>query len=212
MIPFILYDYPRSSAAYRVRIALNYKGIRFVSKNVHLLNEGGQQHSEWYRKVNPQGLVPSLQVEEDCVLTQSLAILEYLEEAFPEPSLLPAQTEARAYVRMIVSTIVADTHPLRNLRVRKYLQDVFQADEKQQQVWVAEWSVRTLEALEKQLKDYNLVGKYCYRDELTLADLCLIPELYSARRNEISLEAYPILLAIEKSCLNLPAFVKAAPT
>lgn len=211
MLPFILYDYPRSSAAYRVRIALNYKGIPFESKEVHLLNEGGQQHSEWYRHINPQGLVPSLQVEEDLILTQSLAILEYLEESFPEPALLPALSETRAYVRMIVMTIVADSHPLRNLRVKKYLKEKIGITTAQEQDWVNEWSTRSLQALEKQLKSSDLVGKYCYRDEISLADLCLIPELYGARRHGVSVESYPTLLSIEENCLKLPAFVKAMP-
>lgn len=204
-----LYSYFRSSAAYRVRIALNLKGLSYEYKPVHLLKDGGQQLSPEYRRLNPNALVPSL-VDGDQVLTQSLAIIEYLEELHPQPPLLPADPAGRARVRAIAQTIACDIHPLNNLRVLKYIKGTLGASEEAKNEWYRHWVQQGLAALEAML-DSPATGRYCHGDTPTLADLCLVPQMANARRFDCDLSRVPTLVRIDAACRALPAFADAAP-
>lgn len=201
-----LYSYWRSSAAYRVRIALGLKQLPYDMAYVHLVNNGGEQHSQAYKSLNAQGLVPSWQCEEG-VLTQSLAIIEYLDECHPETPLLPAAPFARAKVRAMAQAIACEIHPINNLRVLKYLRGEFGLDESAANKWYRHWVVEGFTALE------SMVGHddYCYGNEPTLADICLIPQFYNARRFNIDLTAFPKLCQIEANCLQIEAFKQAQP-
>ncbi len=205
-----LYDYWRSSAAYRVRLALNIKGCEYERRAIHLLKDGGQQFSDEYKRINPLSLVPSLQ-DDNYIISESLAIIEYLDEKYPTPPLLPSNMEDRARVRAFALTIVADTHPLCNLRVNNYLVNEFQISEEQKKQWIQHWITTGLTALEAQLATNKTAGKYCFGDTLSLADICLIPQLYSAKRFECDLSRFPALTQIENNCAKLPAFVDAYP-
>jgi maleylacetoacetate isomerase/maleylpyruvate isomerase len=200
-----LYTYFRSSAAYRVRIAANLKGIRYRSQFVHLLK--GEQHLPAYRTLNPQGLVPVL--VDETALTQSLAIIEYLEEAYPEPPLLPKALKDRAYVRALAAIIACDIHPLNNLRVICYLKEILNQDEKARLAWIQHWIQEGLEAFEEHLD--RIQGRFCFGDRPTLADVCLVPQIYNARRFGCDLDNFPRIQAIDQHCLALPAFQQAAP-
>ena len=204
-----LYDYFRSSAAYRVRIALNLKGLAPQREFVHLRK--GAQRSDDYRTLNPQGLVPALALDGGAVLTQSLAILEYLEETHPAPPLLPAGASARARVRALALAVACDIHPLDNLRVLRYLVQTMGATEAQKDAWYKYWVDVGLEALERQLARDAATGRFCHGDTPTLADVCLVPQLANARRVDMDLAPYPTLTRIEAACLALPAFAAAAP-
>jgi maleylacetoacetate isomerase/maleylpyruvate isomerase len=200
-----LYTYFRSSAAYRVRIAANLKGIRYRSQFVHLLK--GEQHLPAYRTLNPQGLVPVL--VDETALTQSLAIIEYLEEAYPKPPLLPKALKDRAYVRALAAIIACDIHPLNNLRVICYLKEILNQDEKARLAWIQHWIQEGLEAFEEHLD--RIQGRFCFGDRPTLADVCLVPQIYNARRFGCDLDNFPRIQAIDQRCLALPAFQQAAP-
>jgi maleylpyruvate isomerase len=205
-----LYDYFRSSAAYRVRIALNFKGLTPDDRaSVHL--RMGNQRAQDYLALNPQGLVPALEVDDDRVLTQSLAIVEYLNEIQPEPALLPDTPEARARVRAIALSIACEIHPLNNLRVLNYLTGTLGATDEQKNGWYRYWIDVGFEALERQLARDRETGTYCHGDTPTLADICLVPQLANARRFKIDLTPYPTLTRIEAACNKLPAFALAAP-
>lgn len=204
----ILYDYYRSSAAYRVRIALNLKGVEYSSKPINLLH--GEQREQAYRNHNPQGLVPALQ-DGERILTQSLAICEYLEEKIPEPSLLPASGEGRAYVRAIAGMIACDIHPLNNLRVLNYLQTQFAVEEPVKKQWYEHWITEGLHALEETLQKAEMAGCFSYGDTPTLADIFLLPQLYNARRFDIDYSALETINQIEQNCLSHPAFQRAHP-
>jgi len=203
-----LYDYWRSTAAYRVRIALNLKGIHYQPIPVNLL--GGEESGAAYRCLNPQGLVPTL-LDGDQVLTQSLAICEYLEETRPAPALLPASPGARARVRALAQVITCDIHPLNNLRVLTYLVDDLGVAESDKLAWYRHWVAQGLSALEAMLTSAEETGRFCHGDEPGLADLCLIPQLYNARRFDCELTNYPRLTGIESACQTLPAFLAAEP-
>ncbi|MCF7766190.1 MAG: maleylacetoacetate isomerase [Achromobacter pulmonis] len=205
-----LYSYFRSSAAYRVRIALNLKGLPYEYLAVHLLKEGGQQLSADYRKVNPTALVPTL-VDGDTVIGQSLAIIEYLEETHPQAPLLPADAAGRARVRDLALGIACDTHPLNNLRVLKYLKHTLGVDEAAKTAWYQHWVRQGLEALEAQLAGSAATGKFCHGDTPTMADLCLVPQVANARRFDCDLGAMPTVVRIDTACRELPAFDAAAP-
>lgn len=205
-----LYSYYRSSAAFRVRIALNLKQVPYEITPIHLLNDGGQHHSMAYRQLNPQALVPILD-DDGNIITQSLAIVEYLEEKFPTPSILPDNLLLRAKARAIAQTIACDIHPLNNLRVTNYLAQQFLVDEPQKMGWYQHWIGLGLRALEQQLSQASSTGTCCFGNTPTIADICLIPQLLSARRFHCSLSDYPTLLAIEEYCLTLPAFIAALP-
>jgi maleylpyruvate isomerase len=206
-----LYDYFRSSAAYRVRIALNLKGVVPDERTfVHL--RMGNQRAQDYLALNPQGLVPALALDDGQVLTQSLAIIEYLNETHPEPPLLPADPVARARVRAIALQIACEIHPLNNLRVLNYLTGTMGVSKEQKNGWYRYWVDVGFEALEKQLAREPETGRHCHGDMPTLADVCLVPQLANARRFAIDLSPYPTLTRIEAACNALPSFAEAAPS
>jgi maleylpyruvate isomerase len=205
-----LYSYFRSSAAYRVRIALNLKGLDYQTIPVHLLRDGGEQLSDSYRGINPSALVPTL-AQDDLVLGQSLAILEYLDETHPAPALLPEHAAERARVRSIAQVIACDTHPLNNLRVLKYLKQQLNVDEDAKNAWYRHWIALGLQAVERLLAESPATGAYCHGEQPTIADLCLVPQVYNARRFGCSLDEFPTILRIDAQCNTLPAFQDAAP-
>lgn len=204
-----LYSYFRSSAAYRVRIALNLKGLAPESAFVNL--RANAQRAEDYLALNPQGLVPALIIDDGAVLTQSLAIIEYLEETHPTPPLLPADPLGRARVRSLALAVACDIHSLDNLRVLRYLLHTVGVSEEQKDAWYKYWIDVGLEALEIQLSREPATGRFCHGDTPTIADICLVPQLANARRVNMDLSPYPTLTRIEASCLALPAFAAAEP-
>ena len=204
-----LYDYFRSSAAYRVRIALNLKGVAPERVFVHLRK--GAQREEDYLALNPQGLVPALAIEGGAVLTQSLAILEWLDETCPMPPLLPDDAAGRARVRAIALSIACDIHPLDNTRVLNYLTGTLGLSAAQKDGWYKYWIDVGFEALETRLAREAATGRFCHGDSPTIADICLVPQLANARRVAMDLAPYPTLTRIETACLALPAFANAAP-
>lgn len=203
-----LYSYFRSSAAYRVRIALNLKGLAAEIIPVHLVKNGGEQHADPYRQINPSELVPTL-VDEDFTLSQSMSTLEYLEETHPATALLPQAAQQRALIRAFCQSIACDIHPLNNLRVLQYLQQTLQVTDTGKDEWYAHWIQLGMQSLEAQLNDSN--GQFCFGDQPTFADCCLIPQVYNAKRFNIDLSAYPKIEAIYQHCLSLPAFQQASP-
>lgn len=206
----MLYSYFRSSAAFRVRIALNLKGLKAELRPIHLLKHGGGQHAESYSHVNPQQLVPTL-VSDGVAITQSLAIIEYLEDIVPEPPLLPKDAKARARVRQLALMVACDIHPLPNLRVLRYLKHELNVDEEARLKWQRHWIREGLVALEATLSSGGSAGRFSLGDSPTLADLCLVPQLFNARRVNLDLAPYPTLLRIEEAAYQLPAFVAARP-
>lgn len=207
---FILYTYFRSSAAFRVRIALALKGLAAEQKFVHLLKGGGEQHGADYKSVNPQGLVPTL-VHDGIAIGQSLAILEYLDEIHPEPPLLPADAKGRARVRQLACIIACDIHPLNNLRMLLYLRDKFSLDEAARAEWQRHWIRPGFATLETLLANSRHTGVYCHGYAPTLADIFLVPQMANARRVDLDLSAYPTLCRIEAHALAHPAFEAALP-
>lgn len=214
-MPFTLYTYWRSSAAYRVRIALALKGLPYESVPKHLLRDGGEQKKPDYLALNPQGLVPAL-VDDGFVVPQSLAICEYLEEIHPEPRLLTGSARDRATVRGMALAIACDTHPLNNVPVVGYLRREFGADDAAVNRWIAHWIDRGFSALERWVgtaapgvpADGQL---YCHGSQVTLADVCLVPQMYNARRFAVDLAPYPRLVSICRHLEALPAFQAARP-
>lgn len=206
-----LHTYFRSSAAYRVRIALNLKGLAYEAIPVHLLKNGGEQLQESYRAINPAGLVPTLQ-DDGHILTQSLAILEYLEEAYPEVPLLPRNRFARARVRALAQTIACEIHPLNNLRVLKYLTGTLQLSEEAKTQWYRHWTEQGLLTLEAHLTRDKEAGAFCHGDTPTMADCCLVPQVFNAQRFQVDLSAYPTVMAIHARCGTVDAFAAAHPT
>ena len=204
-----IYGYFRSSAAYRVRIALNLKGLAPERVFVHLRE--GAQLAAGYLALNPQGLVPMLVADDGTVLTQSLAIVEWLDETHPEPPLLPGSAADRARIRAIALAIACDIHPLNNLRVLRYLAGPLAVPEPARDTWYRHWCDVGLAALETQLAREAATGRYCHGDAPTLADVCLVPQLANARRLSVDLTRYPTLLRIDEACNLLPAFADAAP-
>lgn len=205
-----LYDYFRSSACFRVRIALLQKGLDFDVIPVHLLNDGGEQFSASYRDLNPQSLVPTLE-SDGRVLTQSLAIIEYLDELYPSVPLLPKDPYLKALTRSVALAITADIHPLNNLRVLRYLQNEFELTEDDKLTWYKHWLKLGLDALEQTLTSQSNQTTFCFTDFPTIADICLVPQLYNARRFSFDLAPYPRLLAIESACQKLDSFKQACP-
>lgn len=204
-----LYDYPLSSAAYRVRIALNLKGVSPERVSIHLRRN--MQREAGYLDVNPHGLVPTLVTDDGSVLTQSLAIIEYLDETIPAPPLLPERATGRARVRGIAQAIACDIHPLDNLRVLRYLLHTLGVEETQKDAWYKYWIDVGLEALERSLSRDPATGRFCHGDAPTVADICLVPQLANARRVGMDLSPFPTLTRIESNCSALPAFAAAAP-
>jgi maleylacetoacetate isomerase len=203
-----LYNYFRSSAAYRVRIAVNLKRLKPENVFIHLLK--GEQRTPDYLRLNPAGLIPMLEDGGE-VITQSLAIIEYLNEMYALPPLLPATPKDRARVRSIAMAIACDIHPLDNLRVLKYLTGVLKTSEQDKIEWYAHWVHEGLMALETRLASDPRTGRFCHGNAPTMADICLIPQLANARRASMDLALYPTLLRIEQVCNALPAFADAAP-
>ncbi len=209
-----LYSYFRSSAAYRLRIALHLKGLAFETVPVHLLKGGGEQLQSAYRAINPAALVPALQIDADndgTTLTQSLAIMEYLDETHPQPPLLPADALGRARVRALALTVACDIHPLNNLRVLTYLSGELQASGDARNAWARHWMALGFATLEQHLANDAATGLCCHGDTPTLADCCVVPQVFNARRFELDLAPYPTLVRIAEHCEALPAFIAAHP-
>jgi len=205
-----LYTYFRSSAAYRVRIALNLKALRYEPVPVHLLRNGGEQRLPGHLARNPLGLVPVLRSEAG-TFTQSLAIVEYLDEVHPAPALLPAEAADRARVRAIAQTIACDIHPLNNLRVLRYLTRNLGASAQHKDDWYRHWVHEGLAAVERLLADDARTGEFCHGDAPTLADCCLVPQVFNARRFDCPLDEMPTIRRIVAACEGLEAFRRAAP-
>ncbi|WP_111415540.1 maleylacetoacetate isomerase [Billgrantia lactosivorans] len=204
-----LYGYYRSSAAYRVRIALNLKGLAYDQVAVNLVK--GEQRGADNLARNPQGLVPVLETEDGAQLTQSLAICEYLDERHPEPPLLPADAEGRARVRSLAQLVACEIHPLNNLKVLRYLVHELKLDDAAKLAWYRHWIAEGFTALEARLANESASGAFCHGDSPTLADVCLVPQVYNAERFECDLAAYPTLRRIAERCRALDTFARAAP-
>ena len=202
-----LYTYFRSSAAYRVRIALNLKGLQYDMVPIHLTKDGGQQRKPEFQKVNPQMRVPALELSSGSVLTQSLAIIEYLDDIEPEPPFLPADALERANVRALAQVVACDIHPLNNLITLQYLKRGLKQEQTEIDVWYHHWVTEGFKALEQMLKP----GPFAYGAHVTLADICLVPQVFNARRLKVPLAAFPKIVAVEQACLKQPAFDKARP-
>jgi maleylacetoacetate isomerase len=207
---FALYGYFRSSAAFRARIALNLKGIKPELRFIHLLKEGGQQHTAAYKTLNPMELIPAL-VHDGQLITQSLAIMEYLDEIVPEPPILPKDALGRARVRELACVIACDIHPVNNLRVAQYLNRELPFSDEQRTNWQRHWITVGFEALEKMLSLSKNTGTYCYGDTPTIADICLIPQIFNARRVNLEVERYPTLSRVFAQAMQHPAFDAAQP-
>ena len=205
-----LYTFFRSSASYRVRIALNLKGIGCEQAPIHLRRGGGEQLSAAYRAINPQALVPALE-DDGRILTQSLAIIEYLDEKHPNPPLLPQDPADKAIVRSMALVIACEVHPIQNLRVLNYVKATYHQTDEQVNQWAQHWIDLGLDALQAMIVAQPKRAKFCFGDTPTLADICLIPQLGNARRYGCDLAKYPTILAIESNCNALPAFADAAP-
>jgi len=205
----ILYGYALSSASYRVRIALALKGLEVNSVQVNL--RAGEQRLEEFLQINSQGFVPALIADDGAVLTQSVAIIEYLDEIHPEPPLLPKAPLARARVRALAQAIACDVHPLNNLRVLQYLENELQHDKATRETWYRHWVRVGFDALERRLVRDGASGRFCHGDAPTLADVCLVPQVFNARRFALDLTPYPRIVGIDAACRDLPAFQGAAP-
>lgn len=205
-----LYSYWRSGACYRVRIALNLKGLPFQTMPVHLLRNGGEQHTDAFKVLNPQEMIPVL-MHGGRMLRQSMAIIDYLDEIWTTNLLVPSVVRDRQRVRAIAEMIACDIHPLGNLRVLQYLESQFGADQAQRDEWSRHWVRAGFEALEKVLEDNPSTGAYCEGDVPTLADCCLVPQAYNAVRVGVDLAEFPLIKRINDTCLALPAFDNARP-
>ena len=202
-----LYSFFRSSAAYRVRIALNLKGISYDTASVHLVKDGGHNKLPEFRAVNPQMRVPVLVTSHGDVLIQSLAIIEYLDETHPKPPLLPSEPLARAKVRAIAQMIACDIHPLNNTSPLRYLKNQMGQEQSAIDAWYHHWVIAGFEALEALIKP----GPYAWGSEVTLADVCLAPQVNNARRLKVPLERFPKIVGVDRACLALSAFDRARP-
>jgi maleylacetoacetate isomerase len=205
-----LYTFFRSSASYRVRITLNLKGLKYEQAPIHLRRGGGEQLSAAYKAINPQALVPALE-DSGKILTQSLAIIEYLEDRYPKPPLLPRDPAEKALVRSMALIIACEVHPIQNLRVLQYVKREYSQSDEQVNRWARHWINLGLAALEQMIVAQPRRGKFCFGDTPTLADICLVPQLGNARRYGCDLSPYPAIIGIEKHCMVLPAFADAAP-
>lgn len=206
----ILYSYWRSTAAYRVRIALQLKQLPYEVRLVHLVNDGGQQHAADYRRLNPQELVPTL-MHGDLTLRQSLAIVEYLDELWPQTPLRPESAADRARVRALAEVVACDIHPIGNLSVLQYLGSECGVDKAQREQWSRHWIERGFAALETLLAEDDARGRFCHGGQPGLADLCLVPQVYNARRWGVDMQRFPAVSAVDAACRELDAFTQAAP-
>lgn len=202
-----LFSYFRSSAAYRVRIALNLKSVPCEMIAIHLVKDGGRNRSPEYRAINPQMRVPALALPNGEVLTQSLAIINYLDKRHPEPPLLPTDPIQRAKVEAFAQTIACDIHPLNNIGPLRYLKQKLTQEQSAIDAWYHHWVSEGFEALEQMIRP----GPYSFGSEVTLADICLVPQVYNARRLKVPLDAFPKIVSVDAECMKLPAFEKARP-
>jgi maleylacetoacetate isomerase/maleylpyruvate isomerase len=203
-----LFGYWRSTAAYRVRIALHLKGIEFENHSVHLINNGGEQHAIDYQRINPNHLVPTL-VDDNFTLNQSLAIIDYLEQAYGGCSLYPSNIKHNAKMKALALDIACEIHPLNNLRVQQYLTDELAINGNAKQQWLDYWMTIGFKAIETQLA--SSAGKFCFADQVTVADICLVAQVYNAKRFNIDLANYPLINKVVNNCNVLPAFIKSLP-
>jgi maleylacetoacetate isomerase len=202
-----LYSYFRSSAAYRVRIALNLKNLPYEMEFVHLGKDGGRNRKPEYRAVNPQMKLPSLELSTGDVLIQSLAIIDYLDEIHPDPALLPADALTRAKVRAVAQIIACDIHPIDNVAPLRYLKNTLGHDQTEIDAWYHHWILEGFDAIEALISP----APYSFGAQVSLADICLVPQVFNARRLKVSLDRFPKIVAAETACLKLPAFDKARP-
>jgi maleylacetoacetate isomerase len=202
-----LYSFFRSSAAYRVRIAFNLKDLSYETVAIHLQREGGLNRKPSYRAVNPQMRVPTLALDSGEIITQSLAIIEYLDEVHPQPPLLPRDSVERAQVRALAQLVACDIHPLNNLSPLRYLKNELGQDQSRIDAWYCHWVREGFDALEAMIS----AGPYAYGADVTLADICLVPQVANARRLKVPLDAYPKIVAVDAACARLPAFEQARP-
>jgi maleylpyruvate isomerase len=205
-----LYSYFRSSAAYRVRIALNLKNLPYEYAPVHLLRDGGEQLKPEYRRLNPDAILPTL-VDDGHVMQQSLAIIEYLEETRPEPALLPKTPADRAYVRSVALQVACEIHPVNNLRVLKYLKHTLRVGDEAKDAWYRHWIEAGFTTLEEHLAGDSRTGTFCFGDTPTMADVCLVPQVFNAQRFKIDLTRFPTIQRIHDQASQLDAFARAAP-
>lgn len=203
------YGYFRSSAAYRLRIALALKGLDCDFESVHLTKDGGRQHTPEFKAINPQGLVPALVTDSGEVLTQSLALLEYLDETHPEPPFLPADALGRAQVRAFAQAIACDIHPLNNLRILQYIKRGFGLDDDAKNGWYRHWIDVGFKGLEAMLTGRS--DPFCFGDRPGLADICLVPQVFNAQRFDCDMSAFPRCMEIAARCNEMPEFANAAP-
>ncbi len=205
-----LYGYWRSTAAYRVRIALNLKQVSYQQKSVHLVKDGGEQNKPEYKSLNPQALVPTL-IDDGTAIGQSMAILEYLEEKYPSTPLLPSDIKQRALARQLCHLIASDIHPLNNLRVLQYLQNNLSVKDEAKMQWYSHWIEKGFSAYEELLCKHQIKGSFSLGEELSMADVCLIPQIYNANRFNVSMDNFERLSEINENCLKLQRFQDAIP-
>ena len=206
-----LYSYFRSSAAYRVRIALNLKGLAYEYAPIHLLRDGGQQLKPDYRELNPDGIVPTF-IDGDNVLTQSLAIIEYLEEVYPDPPLLPKDRIGRARVRALAAIVGSDMHPVNNLRIRNFIRDTYKQDSEGVSAWIHLWNKAGFEAIEAMLREDQTRSGFCYGAGPTIADAYLVSHGFSAVRFKTDMSPYPEIRSVIETCTALKPFADAHPS
>jgi maleylacetoacetate isomerase len=202
-----LYSFFRSSAAFRVRIALNLKGLRYDTVGIHLQKEGGLNRKPDYQAVNPQMRVPALRLDSGEVLTQSLAIIDYLDETHPQPAFLPNDPLGRAKVRAVAQAIACDIHPLNNTSPLRYLKNELGLDQAKIDAWYHHWILEGFAAIETMIAP----GPYCFGRDVTLADICLVPQVTNARRLKVPLDRFPGIVAVDAACTRLSAFDAARP-
>ncbi|MBA6327212.1 maleylacetoacetate isomerase [Colwellia sp. MB02u-6] len=203
-----LYGYWRSSAAYRVRIAMHLKGLAFESIPVHLVKDGGEQHKKAYTELNLTRLVPTL-IDEEVILHQSIAIVEYLDDKYPSVAIYPENIVAKAKVKALALDVACEMHPVNNLRVQQYLVSHFSLPESDKLIWSHHWMNVGFLAVEQQLKVNS--GKYCFGDNITMADICLVPQVYNAYRFNLDMTAFPNICRVTENCNQHAAFIAALP-